>query len=226
MLHIEISPKKLYEGCLLAALVHAVTVGEYPEFNYEHTWDGINYCLNNSEGCRGTITFHHEYIVAAFREEAKVDLSKNALDFFDGAPIEIKELASIETLQYLLDDVNGVTKPLITAALWGTWTELWSNQPMELFLENCANIFETQLLDFSDAMKAWNENYEFHDGQEKLISSLFHKKVSNEGKASIKLTKSEAANLYGDIDECLESLAELDKIASPLSHVKPLNFRD
>lgn len=210
MLHIKISPKKLYEGCLLAALAHAVTVGEYPELRYEHSWDGISYCLNNSEGCRGTITFHHEYIVAAFRDETKVNLLNDALDYFEGASAEIKELAVTETLQYLLDDVDGVTKPLITAALWGTWAELFSNQPIELFLENCSNIIEIQLLDFSDAMKAWNDNYEFHDGQEEFICSLFYKKVSGGGNDLLTLTKGEIAYLYGDIDECAESLRELN----------------
>lgn len=43
MNRIEIEPAKLYQGCLLAAIVHAVAVGEYPELNYEHSWDGINY---------------------------------------------------------------------------------------------------------------------------------------------------------------------------------------
>lgn len=210
MFRIQILPGKLYEGCLLAAIAHAVTVGEYPELNYEHTWDGINYCLNNSCGCRGTITFHHKYIVAAFRDETKVDLCKNALDYFDGASEEIKALADTETLQYLLDDVDGVIKPLITAALWGTWTELFSNDPLELFLENCSDIIKIQLMDFPDAMQAWDDNYEFHDGQDAFIRLLFCKKTCCKDNHPIILAKDEAADLYGDIDECTESLRELN----------------
>lgn len=45
---IDINPKQLYKGCLLAAITHAVTVGEYSELNYEDSWDGFNYCMNNS----------------------------------------------------------------------------------------------------------------------------------------------------------------------------------
>ncbi len=40
---IEINPQQLYNGCIFMAVAHAVTVGEYPELNYEHSWDGINY---------------------------------------------------------------------------------------------------------------------------------------------------------------------------------------
>ena len=54
---IGINPQKLYNGCIFMAVAHAVTVGEYSELNYEHSWDGINYCMNNSRGCHGTITF-------------------------------------------------------------------------------------------------------------------------------------------------------------------------
>lgn len=43
---ININPKELYQGCMFAAIIHAVLVGEYPELNYEHSWDGINYSMN------------------------------------------------------------------------------------------------------------------------------------------------------------------------------------
>lgn len=35
---LEISSKKFYEGCVSAAVAHAVTVGEFPELDYEHSW--------------------------------------------------------------------------------------------------------------------------------------------------------------------------------------------
>ena len=48
MERIKIKPRQLYQGCILAAIIHAVTVGEYPELNYEHSWNGFNYCMDNS----------------------------------------------------------------------------------------------------------------------------------------------------------------------------------
>ena len=43
MIKIELNPKELYEACILSSLTHAVAVGMYPELNYEHSWDNINY---------------------------------------------------------------------------------------------------------------------------------------------------------------------------------------
>ena len=103
MVGIDINPKQLYEGCIEAAIAHAVAVGMYPELNYEHSWDGINYCMNDSQGCRATITFHNEYIVAVFQDIHKADWNTDALSFFSEAPQKIIQLAKDEALQYVLD---------------------------------------------------------------------------------------------------------------------------
>ena len=41
MYEIPIEPRQLYEGCILAAIAHAVSVGLYPELDYEHSWDNM-----------------------------------------------------------------------------------------------------------------------------------------------------------------------------------------
>jgi len=86
MIKIELNPKKLYEACILSSLTHAVAVGMYPELNYEHSWDKINYSMNDSEGCRATITFHKNHIISVFQDNSCVDTDVDALDFFEGAP--------------------------------------------------------------------------------------------------------------------------------------------
>lgn len=90
---IEINPQQLYNGCIFMAVAHAVTVGEYPELNYEHSWDGINYCMNNSRGCRGTITFGDKYIVAVFQDVSAKAQYQDAMNYFKDAPETIIELA-------------------------------------------------------------------------------------------------------------------------------------
>lgn len=117
---IEINPQQLYNGCIFMAVAHAVTVGEYPELNYEHSWDGINYCMNNSRGCRGTITFGDKHIVAVFRDVSAKMQYQDAMNYFKDAPETIIELAKKEALQYVLEDIDGQTKPCITVAFWGT----------------------------------------------------------------------------------------------------------
>lgn len=210
MKKIEINPKKLYEGCILSMISHAVTVGEYTDLKYEHSWDGINYSMNNSEGSRGTITFHDKYIIAAFRDDEQADEDIDALRYFEGAEDEIIKLAKEETLMYLLDDVNGETKPLITAAFWGTWEKLDSNQTLDEIMENSAGIIENEISDYKTAIENLDENYEFHDGQRELIESLFKRKLESGFDKEIKLSKKEKDFLYGDIGECKESLAELN----------------
>lgn len=211
---IAIEPNRLYEGCLLAAIAHAVTVGEYPELNYEHSWDGINYSMNNSQGCRGTISFDEHHIVAAFRDEAYIDETKNAYDFFRGADSKIKKLAQQETLQYLLADVNGVAKPLITSAFWGSWDACYSQQSFDDVMKFGGAIISTQLRNRKSALQIWDQSYVFHDGQRELILSLYEKKLAIGKQDSIHLSKEEVTCLYGEIDECIESLRELNMLIS------------
>jgi len=61
--------KSLWEGCILVTIAHAISSACYPEFLYEHSWDGINYSVQDSARARGTITFHEDYCVGAFRDD-------------------------------------------------------------------------------------------------------------------------------------------------------------
>lgn len=208
MYEIDIIPNQLYKGCLLAAIIHAVAVSEYHEFNYEHSWDGVNYCMNNSQGCRGTITFDSEYIIAVFRDESQVDMDKDGMNLLDGIPDPILAVAKQETLQYVLDDMFGEVRPVITAAFWGDWETLYSSQSWEEILCNGANILHNQLLDDISAFQAWDDEYGLNNQQMELVQSLLQKKLENKDQL-IKLSKDEMKCLYGDIDECRESLQEL-----------------
>ena len=209
MMEININPKQLYEGCIQAALTHAVAVGMYPELNYEHSWDGINYCTNDSEGCRAIITFHNKCIIAVFQDVDKVDLNVDALDFFDGAPKEIIEIAEKEALQYVLDDVEGVVKPVVTAAFWGTWDKLNSVQPFDSIVENGGHIIRSQLLPCNDALDEWRDYYGLDSKQILLIQKLFNAKIGTNDDLFV-LYDDEIKLLYGDLDECLVSLGELN----------------
>ncbi|MBQ8413883.1 MAG: hypothetical protein IJX58_01380 [Clostridia bacterium] len=210
MAAININPKQLYEGCIQAALTHAIAVGMYPELNHEHSWDGINYCTNDSQSCRATITFHNEYIIAVFQSIDKVDKHIDALDFFDGAPKEIIEIAENEALQYVLDeDINGLAKPVVTAAFWGTWDQLNSVQSFDSIIENGGYLIRSQLLPYNDAMVKWRDYYNLDSKQISLIQKLFNAKIGSNEKLFI-LHEDEIELLYGDTDECLASLGELN----------------
>ena len=206
---IDLSPNKLYQGCLFAAIIHAILAGEYPELNYEHSWDGLNYSMNNSCGCRATVTFHPQYIVAVFRDDSKVIPGKNAYDYLCGMPEDILKIAQAEALQYVLENVDGEPKPVITAAFWGTWEELSSSQTWSDIWENGGYILKNQLLPHQQSLICWDDYYGLTDGQMGLAQSLLDRKLAD-GETPIFLNPQEAENLYCDIEECAASLQELN----------------
>ena len=107
---------QLWNGCILASIAHAIMVAHYPELSYEQSWDGYNYNIQDSAGIKGTITFTNNICVAAFRNDNSIRASiniKNAINYFNFAPDSIINIALSETLEYLLDNVNGQVCPLV-----------------------------------------------------------------------------------------------------------------
>lgn len=194
---------------MFAAIIHAVTAGEYPELNYEHSWDGFNYSMNNSCGCRATITFHPRYIVAVFRDDSKIIPGKNAYDYLCGMPEDILKIAQAEALQYVLEDMGGEIRPVITAAFWGTWDELSGSQAWSDIWQNGGYILENQLLPRPQSLTCWDDYYGLTDGQMGLAQSLLERRIADAG-TPIFLSPQEAGNLHGDLGECAASLQELN----------------
>lgn len=208
MYEIPIDPRQLYEGCILAAIAHAVSVGLYPELDYEHSWDNMTYCTNDSAGSRVAITFHPDGIVGVF-QCADSDSPADALRLFDGAPNAILEIAQSEALQYVLSDIEGVATPVITAAFYGTWEQLFSTQSMYELMDCGGNMIRTQLLPSQDALPVWQEYYDLDASQIELIHRLFRQKM-NAQENSVVLLHDDMKALYGDTEECLVSLKELN----------------
>jgi hypothetical protein len=204
MTRLEWKKDQLWRGCILAAIAHAIMVAHYPEQSNEHSWDGINYSVQDSAGTRGTITFNSQYCVAAFRNDKseRVNISeglKEANHYFDGAPEEILRLAQEETLQYLLDNVKGKTIPLITTAFWGTNDNLITGDTFENMYENGVFLLETQTMNFDESVEAWKEYYDMSLQQTNLLLSIYKRKVDNP-KEVLMLTKEEV-DLIGSDDE-------------------------
>ena len=134
---------------------------------------------------------------------------KDALDFFKGASDDMIQIAKDEALKYVLEDVEGVVKPVVTAAFWGTWKQLFSTQSLVDIVDNGGHIIHTQLLPYNVAVDEWCEYYELDTKQVNLINRLFEKKISSNGN-TVKLSDNDIQLLYGDIEECLVSLGELN----------------
>ncbi|MFJ7915641.1 MULTISPECIES: hypothetical protein [unclassified Lysinibacillus] len=202
----------LWGGCILASIAHAIMVAHYPELSNEHSWDDINYNVQDSSGARGTITFNPNYVVGTFRNEFSEREYIDALDYFNGAPKEVNQLAVNETLQYLLDELNGDTVPVITTAFWEGDVGTYSNDSFEDFIENGGFLIESQTKDIETAINEWKEYYDMSDSQINLLYSIFERKISNPS-GEIILKDSEIKMIQSDDEEGLNesriSFAEL-----------------
>lgn len=204
----------LWNGCMLAAIAHAIMVAHYPELSYEHSWDEINYNTIDGSGGRGTVTFHDQYCVAAFRNDYIVRTEfSSAVDFFRGAPKEVLELANNETLQYLLEDEeDGVAIPSITSAFWGEKDKIFSLDSNVKLIQNGGYLLERQLMNYDSGLESWQEYYDMTEKQLKLLESIYKRKIANPN-AKIKLTKDEISMIGTDDPEGLnESRISFEEI--------------
>lgn len=173
--------EQLWKGCVLASLAHAIIVAHYPDFANEHSWDGINYNVQDTEGARGTITFHPRYCIAAFRDDnsERANIIRKASEYFKGAPKEVLEVAESEALQYLLDSVDGKTIPVITSSFWGEERDLYSIDEHDVMYEHGGFLLSRQTMNLNDSIEAWNEYYEMTEEQRELLELLYSRKSSN-----------------------------------------------
>lgn len=170
--------KELWEGSILLSIAHAIFVADAPELAYENSWDGFNYNLNNSQGIRGTVTFHPAFFVAAFRNDGVLSDSLDVEDYFNQAPEKVIQLAEEETLQYLLDDVNGETLPSITTAVWGEKEQSFSSHQFDEMLENGGEVLEIQSMNPTAAFETCEEEFEFTQEQLMVLKKLYHLKIA------------------------------------------------
>lgn len=179
------SVSQLRKGVILASIAHAIWIAQHPNLAYEQSWDGDNYSVNDSQGCRGTVTFRADDVVGVFRDEnssrspfrSKADYDLDI--YFKGMPPELHKLAQDEALQYVLDDYHGETVPLITAAFWSRDGRLTAAEPWDDVVKHGAHILRIQLLDTPDAVTELRESYEMSSAQVDLVQSLFERKIAD-----------------------------------------------
>jgi hypothetical protein len=181
---IRLSVDNLWNGCMLASIAHAIMVAHYPELSHEQSWDGTNYSVQNSAGTRGGVTFKNEHCVAAFRNDNSERLNNtvghtDASNYFEGANSEILLLAESDTLQYLLDCVDGEVKPVVTTAFWGHAGSLFSIDTSSEMLKNGGNLLARQMMDVGSAINSWKEYYGMTEKLVLLLKSIYAQKIEN-----------------------------------------------
>ncbi|MBD1373693.1 hypothetical protein IC620_15210 [Hazenella sp. IB182357] len=197
----------LWESCILSSVAHAIMVAHYPEIAHERSWDGVNYKRQDSQGGRGTITFHSDYCVAAFRSESSIRYSmsrfKETENYLRGAPSNIINLAQTDAFQYLLEEKGSRIVPSITAAFSIIENKYYSTDSYDLMYQHGGYLLENELLDIQEAFDALTEEYEMTKDQSSLLWSIFKKKIANPN-IEILLTKEEIDRIECDDPEGLE----------------------
>lgn len=184
------SYEELRQGCILVSIAHAIFIADAPELAHEISWDGFNYNMNNSQGSRGTITFYPDFFVAGFRNDELSSDRLSAKYYLDQAPEKVVKLAEQETLQYLLDDVDGETLPSITTAMWEDKNQVFSCHSFDEMLVRGGELLEIQSMDPAAAFEACEEEYEFTEEQMTVLKKLFYLKIAQRNEA-ITLTQSD-----------------------------------
>ncbi|MFV1457233.1 hypothetical protein [Bacillus mycoides] len=177
---LDINRIDLWKGSILKSIAHAINVGNYPELSYESSWDNFNYNLQDGEGTRGTITFHPDFCIAAFQDlnSERSQQVKDPLYYLEGASDKLKEVAQQETFQYLLEDVEGETIPLVTSAFWIENDNAYSIDTFEEFQKHGGFLIEMQLEDITSLMEILEEEYEMTEQQLNLLQLIFDKKIN------------------------------------------------
>lgn len=171
----------LWHGSVLGTIAHAIWVAANPDFSHEQSWDGPNYSIQDSMGSRGTISFKENQIVGVFfdrnspRNPFKSSKEYNLSSFLNGIPSDLLSIANGEALQYLLQEYNGVVRPIITVAFWSQGDYLTAAEPWPQVFDHGAHLVRIQLKDTESGIAEWKTQYEMLPSQVELTRSLFYR---------------------------------------------------
>ncbi|KXY37454.1 hypothetical protein [Bacillus mycoides] len=202
---LHINKEQLWKGCILKSIANAIFVAHAPDFSHESSWDGFNYNMQDSQGGRGTITFHPDYTIVCLQDvnSERIDEWIDAENYFEGAPSEVIDIAKEEALQYVLEEVEGETVPFITAAFWIEESGAYSIDSFEEMEEHGGFLLEIPLLDLQSAIERLEEEYELTEEQIELLQLVYERKIKNPNEEMM-LSKEEVAMIGTDDSEGLE----------------------
>lgn len=189
MIAIDIFPTltQIQTGALLGTLAHAVWIVDHPEFAALQAWDGPTYLLQDASGARGAVTLADQAVVGVFfaehsprnpfRPAATLPPDSLLTTLLAIMPPHLQALAHTETLPYMLDDYQGQTLPMITAAFWGDANGISAAEPWPEVVANGAHLLHGQLLPSAEAIAYWQAEYELLPDQVQLVQSLLQQRL-------------------------------------------------
>lgn len=180
----------LYNNCLYSSIAHTISNLKNPFFAYTQSWDGINYSFHYGSS-RGTITFdlHNKVLVGAIRDDKSSRRNwypkYKAIELFDKAPEIAKSLSDNEALQYLFDEVDGITLPVATTAFWNIDDQIICYDNLDDFINNGGEFIYVIIVPIRELQIYWKEQYELTSEELKLVDHLFQLKKSGKMKISM-----------------------------------------
>ncbi len=196
--------KSLWPGSVLASIAHAIFTCRNPSLAHEQSWDGETYNIQDSAGSRASVSFvdrGQRYVGVFFYEASDRNPfsggGEYSLDqFFIGCPRALRDLANREALQYALQEYNGKSQPIITAALWadGEGEFVQAAEPWQVANENGAMLIANQFMDPNAGLKSWQADYDLSDDEVSFIESIWLRKMAVR-EDLIRLSKDERAFL-------------------------------
>jgi hypothetical protein len=187
---LNISFEALYDACLYSSIAHAVSNLKYPFSSYTQSWDDMNYSFQDGSS-RGTITFDlpNMVLVGAIRNEKsdRIHLYPNfkAIELFDEASDVAKNLSSNEALEFLFDEIDGITAPVATTAFWNEGNQIVSCDSRDDFIENGGDFIYCLAVSMQQLKLYWGDQYELTPKEFECIDCLFQ--LKKEGKTKISM---------------------------------------
>lgn len=206
--------KDFYNNCIFISIINAVMTLENPDFCSFHSWNGNNYSTNDWEGTRATVSFYKDGCVAACRDEKSKRLNsyKEAEFYLKDMPQHIYAIASNDTFQYLLDQVEDKVLPLITSAFWIIDDALHSIDNQTDMMENGMHILDIQLFaNTPEILKNCIEDYDMTTIQADFSKHLFDLKIMSID-SPIYISAKDFPNIFigsQDFSEGIESFNEI-----------------
>ncbi len=210
----NVSYSDFYFNCVYSSVAKAIFSLREPFYAYSQSWDKNNYCFHYGR-TRGTISFYADknIVVGAARDERsnrrKWYPEYDAVNLFDFSSNIIQMLAMKDSLEYLYDEENGITKPMASIGFWIEKNNLCSRDNKNDFLCNGGEYIEIISQNLSDIKEFWKNEYELSNLEIKTIDHIFRSVKKNRliDLNEIKDVLNIKCNGY---DECMESLKELE----------------
>jgi hypothetical protein len=186
-------PDLFWPGCLLASIAHAVFAVRAPFLAHEHSWDGKNYSVQDTQGSHGTVAFGDDrsHFVAVmyslendrYRSNVGPDLAEAGMQtLLANIPDGLKGLRD-EALRYIMQDVQGVPMPVLTSAFWSDLETplVTACEPWRDVVKQGAEIFQKQFSAPSVALALWASDCDFDEKEVALVQALFARRLAATG---------------------------------------------